>query len=159
MAEQKVENLSNPRLRGALQALMAENDVRHRLVVLEEMLRARFWCPVISSKPPVVDEKGNRSFPEDSMFRPCLHYDRQGKPHMLAFTDDEALNHWKLDNHVDDITCFVFAIEDYANVMLNYTQSEKQNMPDGFVINLSDENLPVDKDQIANLMTHVYMHD
>lgn len=159
MAEEKIVKLSNPRLRGAMQALMVQNDVRHRMVVLEELLNSRFLCPFVSSQAPVMDENGEPSFPEGSQFRPYVYFDRQGEPRMLAFTDEEALNNWKHMNKMDQTFSYLCSLGDFANIMLNYPEEEKKNMPNGFIINLADEDLLVDKDMIANLITRVYVNE
>ena len=54
----KQKTINNPMLMGALELLRAENTQDHRNMVMQEILRARFLCPVIVDPPLVANEEG-----------------------------------------------------------------------------------------------------
>lgn len=143
MSERR-KSFNNPMLMGALELLRAENTQEHRNMVMQEILRGRFLCPVIVDPPLVPDEEGIARASADSKVNMLLISAPDEKQFFMGYTDMEELKKWDPDCK-NQLIAFKFS--DYVQMLLK---------PDcnvsGVVINPFDHNLVITKDMIMDML-------
>ena len=91
---EKRKSFNNPMLMGALELLRAENTPDHRNMVMQEILRSRFLCPVIVDPPLVANEEGVARANADSKVNMLLLTANDDKKYFMGYTDMEEVNKW-----------------------------------------------------------------
>lgn len=141
---EKRKSLNNPMLMGALELLRAENTQDHRNMVMQEILRARFLCPVVMDPPLVANEEGIARASVDSKVNMLLLTANDEKTFFMAYTDMEELKKWNSQTK-HQIIAFKFA--DYVQMLLK---------PDcevnGIVVNPFDHNLVITKEMVMEML-------
>ena len=141
----KQKTINNPMLMGALELLRAENTQDHRNMVMQEILRARFLCPVIVDPPLVANEEGIARVEVDRKMNFMLLAASDEKSYFMGFTDMEELKRW---NTQSKHQVFALKFSDYVQMLLK---------PDcevnGVVINPFDHNLVITKDMIQSMLS------
>ena len=131
-------------LMGALELLRAENTPDHRSMVMQEILRSRFLCPVIVDPPLVANEEGVARANADSKVNMLLLTANDDKKYFMGYTDMEEVNKWTSQPKHQMI---VFKFADYVHMLLK---------PDcevnGIVINPFDHNLVITKDMVQAML-------
>lgn len=141
---EKRKSFNNPMLMGALELLKAENTPDHRSMVMQEILRARFLCPVIVDPPLVANEEGVARAGADSQVNMLLLTANDDKKYFMGYTDMEEVNKWTSQPKHQMIA---FKFSDYVHMLL-----KPDCTVNGIVINPFDHNLVITKDMVLAML-------
>ncbi|MBO4292752.1 MAG: SseB family protein [Lachnospiraceae bacterium] len=152
---QKVEN---PMLCGAIEAFKADRNDQKRMQVVEEILKAYFLCPCTVSERPVLDENGEPVLPDGCEISPKMIQDKEGRPLLLAFTNEQQMEKWQEQRTIRDIVYpFATSFLEYASFMLQQQEDGSYGPAQGFVIDPYGDNYVVDRDMVANMLVRLQM--
>jgi len=143
------KSVSNPLLMGAIELMKAEPTPEHRKMVSDEIVKAKFLCPVVMNPLPQPGPDGVvKPAPGTQMQFPMLTAP-DGKQFFMAFTDSYELQKWK--DHEDKQTVAA-SFDDYAGLL--FKKDPKGQLPPaiGFVINPFGANIVVPREMIAQYM-------
>ncbi len=140
----KIVEISNPMLVGAMQLVKKDNTPENRKVFMDEILHAKFLAPVIITPSPELDESGNAKFTPDSQMNvPMITVD-EGKCFFMAFTDLGEMREVKLEGYVSVLP---FTLKDYAAMI-----AQADETCQGFVINPYCNGLIVSKAMVSSMI-------
>lgn len=145
--------INNSMLHGAIETMKLNPTPENHTLVLEEVLKAKFLCPVTVSKAPLLDEQGEPYFAEDCEVQYQMVQNSKGIPFLLAFTDQEELDKWKARRSSQaEIYEVVMEFSEYINLIMRPLPEGGYGPGEGVVIDPFGVNLKVDRDMVANLV-------
>ena len=145
--------INNSMLHGAIETMKLNPTPENHTLVLEEVLKAKFLCPVVLSKAPLLDKNGEPYFAEDCDVQYQMVQNSKGKPFLLAFTDQEQLDKWKeRRTAVTEVYEVVMEFSEYINLMLRPLPEGGYGPAEGIVIDPFGANLVMNRDMVANLV-------
>ena len=129
--------------------MKAEPTPEHKKMVSDEIVKAKYLCPVVMIPQPEVEASGEVKPAEGTQIQFPILTAPDGKQFFMAFTDTSELQKWK--DHADKQT-MATSFEEYAGLLLQRDR-EKQLAPAvGFVINPFGANLIVPREMVARYM-------
>lgn len=143
MSEKRV-SFNNPMLMGALELLRAENTQDHRNMVMQELLKAKFLCPVFVDPPLTANEEGVARAGADSKVNMLLITASDGNKFFMGYTDMEEVSKWTSQPKHQMI---VFRFADYVQMLI-----KPECDVNGVVINPYDHNLVITKSMILDML-------
>lgn len=146
------QKVSNAMLCGAIETMKADPNDKTRRMVLEEILKATFLCPVTLSQPPVTGKDGEPAIPEGCQVQYQMLQDSKDRPLLMAFTGEEQMQRWKEKSGHSESYAFGCNFQEYAMMMLNKQEDGSFGPAQGFVIDPYGENLVMDRDKVINIM-------
>lgn len=145
--------INNSMLNGAIEMMRAEPSDKNRSLVLEEVLKARFLCPVVLSKAPLINEKGDPYFAPDCDVQYQMLQNAKGEPYLIAFTNQQQYEKWMAKRtSTTQIYELVMEFTDYMNLVIRTLPDGSHGPAVGVVIDPYGCNLKIDRDMIANLV-------
>ena len=146
------QKVSNSMLCGAIETMKADPNDKTRQIVLEEILKATFLCPVTLSQPPVQGKNGELVLPDGCQVRYQMLQDSENRPLLMAFTSEEQMQRWKEKSGNLESYAFTSIFQEYAMMMLNRQEDGSFGPAQGFVIDPYGENLVMDRDKVVNIL-------
>lgn len=145
--------VNNSMLNGAIEMMRLDPTPKNHTLVMEEVLKAKFICPVVLSKEPRMNMEGDVCFAEDCEVRHQMVQNAKGEPFLIAFTSHEQYVAW-LEKRKAPGKCYEFVMDfsDYVNLVIRPLPNGGHGPAVGVVIDPYGCNLKVDRDMIANLV-------
>ena len=145
--------INNSMLSGAIEMMRLDPTPKNHSLVLEEVLKARFLCPVYLSKVPKIDENGDPFFDEDCDIQYQMLQNKKGEPYLIAFTCQEQYDKWmEMRTATTEIYEFIMEFSEYMNLIIRPLPDGNYGPAVGVVIDPFGCNLKLDRDMIANLV-------
>ena len=144
--------INNSMLSGAIEMMRLDPSEKNHSLVLEEVLKARFLCPVYLSKAPLIDHSGNPYFEDDCDIQYQMLQNAKGEPYLIAFTNQDQYDLWQA-KRVSQTSCYEFIMDfsEYMNLVIRPLPGGGHGPAMGVVIDPFGCNLKIDRNMIANL--------
>ncbi len=139
MMNQTSEEIRNPRLIEAMQAMLRHDSEKTLGHMAEELMVSLLLAPV--QRQTVLTER------EGPTMRVRFEdiQNAEGDKYYLAFTDMEEYNKWNEDGTHDQ--ALIMTMEDFGNILIRNINDLK-----GFVINPFGENISISKNLLLSLL-------
>ena len=146
--------INNSMLSGAIEMMRVDPSEKNHNLVLGEILKARFLCPVLLSKAPLIDKDGNPVLQDGCEVQYQMLQNASGEPYMIAFTNQQQFENWQKRRTVSTDSCYEFIMEfsEYIDIIIRPLLNGGKTQVMGVVIDPFGCNLKVDRDMIANLV-------
>ena len=134
MMNQTTEEIRNPELIEAMQAMLRHDNEKTRGRMAEALMNSRLLSPILTER----EGPSTRIRFEDIQ-------NAQGDKYYLAFTDMEEYNKWNEDGTHDQ--ALIMTMEDFGNILIRSINDLR-----GFVVNPFGENVSISKSLLLSLL-------
>lgn len=140
--------VTNPMLVSAMELVKGDNSEKHMEFFVNELLQAKFICPVVINPVPEVREDGSFDMPKDAQISFPMITNTQGQKFVMAYTDMAELLRWKKDSKQ---AVLIFRFSNYAEVVL-----QEDNPCAGIAVNPFGDNMVIPKELVRKIKdTHL----
>ncbi len=129
---------------GCIELMKADPTPEHNNMLLSEMMKSNFICPVIITPAPQTDAEGKMKMAPGSKVQFPMLSASDGKNFFMAFTDKMEYDKWK---HEEGASFFAVNMDEYAGMILR-----KDAQAAGFVINPYSANIVIPREMLGAVM-------
>jgi len=132
----------------AMELVKSDNSEKHMEFFINELLQAKFICPVSINPVPDVRPDGSFDMPKDAQISFPMITNVEGQKFVMAYTDMAELLRWKKDSKQ---AVLIFKFPNYAEVVL-----QEDNPCAGIAVNPFGDNMVIPKELVRRIKdTHM----
>lgn len=140
-----MEEIDNTKLVELIKKMKEEKTQESQREFVSQMLKSRFYCPVIFANAP--KGGGKVKIDKETKIQFNIIQATDGSSYLIAFTSEAEINKWQKSQMQQSI---IYTFEDYSTIVLG------QNNINGFIIDPKGENIIINRkviEQVRSALT------